>query len=126
MSSAKDVMKKKFKVLYASDSMQQACSVIIKGKISGAPVIAKNGKLIGFLSEKDIIKYLSKSKVAKCKVSDIMVKRVKFVDIGESLSKIAKVFTLKPYRRLPVTSDGKLVGIINRVDVMDTLLSEHY
>ena len=126
MSSAKDVMKKKFKVLYASDSMQQACSVIIKGKISGAPVIAKNGKLIGFLSEKDIIKYLSKSKVAKCKVSDIMVKRVKFVDIGESLSKIAKVFTLKSYRRLPVTSDGKLVGIINRVDVMDTLLSEHY
>ena len=126
MSSAKDVMKKKFKVLHASDSMQQACSIIIKGKISGAPVIEKKGKLIGFLSEKDIIKYLSRSKIGKCKVSDIMVKRVKFVDIGESLSKIAKVFTLKSYRRLPVTSDGKLVGIINRVDVMDTLLSEHY
>ena len=126
MSSAKDVMKKKFKVLHASDSMQQACSVIIKGKISGAPVIAKKGKLIGFLSEKDIIKYLSKSKVAKCKVSDIMIKKVKSVDIGESLSKIAKIFTEKPYRRIPVTSEGKVVGIINRADIMDSLLSEHY
>lgn len=126
MKRAKDVMDKKPNTIKDSDSVQAACKVLIRRKISGAPVIDKNGKLIGFISEKDIIKFLSRSKPANKKVSLIMKKRVKSVDENTSLDLISKIFSEKLYRLLPVTAGTMLVGVINRSKIMDNLLSEHY
>ena len=59
------------------------------------------------------------------KVQDIMTKKVVSVDEDASLDIISKIFTDKPYRRIPVTCKGKLIGIINRADIMDNLLCEY-
>lgn len=126
MKCAKDVMVKEIKVIRVSDSVQTACKILIKNKISGTPVVDKSKRLVGFVSEKDIIKFLSRPKSAKKKIKDIMTKRVTSVDENASLNFICKIFSEKAYRRLPVTAKGKLIGIINRANIMDSLLSEHY
>ena len=126
MRSAKDVMVRKFKVIKSADSIQKACAMLIRNKISGAPVVDKAGKLVGFISEKDIIRLLSHSQSTKKSVSDIMVTKIKSVKESSSIELISRIFSQTPFRRIPVTSDGKLVGIVNRADVMDKLLHEYY
>jgi len=126
MKRAKDVMDKKPDIIKDNDSVQAACKVLIRRKISGGPVVNSNGKLVGFISEKDIIKFLSRSRPANKKISLIMKKRVKSVDENTSLDLISKIFSEKPYRLLPVTAGARLVGVINRANIMDSLLSEHY
>lgn len=126
MISARDIMKKRPSVVKTDDLIQSACRVLIKNRISGAPVIDKAGRLVGFISEKDIIKFLSQSRSANKRVEDIMKKKVKSVDEGACLDLISKIFSDRFYRCLPVTSKGKLVGVINRADIMDNLLAEHY
>ncbi len=123
---AKDIMRKRFKVVRATDTLQTACKVLIRNKISGVPVVNRSGILVGFISEKDVIKSLSHSRPAKKKVADIMSKRTISVDENSSLDLISKIFSEKQYRHIPVTVSGKIIGIVNRADIMDNLLGEHY
>jgi len=126
MRRAKDIMIKRVNSVKPSDSVNTVCKVLTGSKISGVPVISTDNKLVGFVSEKDIITLLSRSSSSQKKVSDIMTKKVISVDENASLDLISGLFGEKAFRRIPVTSKGKLVGILNRSDVMDKLLGEHY
>ena len=126
MKHAGDIMIKKFKVIKASDSIQAACRIITRNKISGAPVVDKLNNLVGFISEKDIIKVLGRSGSIKKKTSQIMTKKVISVDLKVALYRLTRIFSTRPIKRIPVTKRGKVVGVIDRADVMDNLLSEHY
>jgi len=126
MGTAFDIMKKKVKVVKLNDPIQTACKVLTKNKISGTAVVDSANRLVGFISEKDIIKLLSDSTATKRRVKDVMRKRVVSVKGAASLGAICKIFTEKSFRRIPVTEGGKLIGIIDRSDIMDNLLTEHY
>lgn len=47
-----------------------------------------------------------------------MTRAVTSVEVGDLLSDVADIFILNRFRRVPVTCDGKLVGIISRRDLM--------
>jgi len=126
MRRAKDIMIKKVNSVKPSDSVNTVCKVLTGNKISGVPVISTDNKLVGFVSEKDIIALLSRSSSSQKKVSEIMTRKVISVDENASLDLISGIFGESPFRRIPVTSKGRLIGILNRSDVMDKLLGEHY
>jgi len=126
MQHAKDVMKAKVQLVKTDDDIAKACKVLTRSKISGTAVVSNSNKLSGFVSEKDIIAYLSRSKADNKRVKDIMTKKVVSVKESDSIELISKIFSSKPYRRIPVTKSGLVVGMIDRADIMDNLLSEHY
>jgi len=111
-------------------------------QISGLPVVDKDNNVVGMVSEHDIIRYLVPSYgvkkvgfkhsltdlstqadyVAERKVSEIMSPNVIVVDENMKALDAAVLMLQHHIKRLPVTAEGKLVGIIGRIDICQAVL----
>ena len=95
-------------------------------KISGAPVVDKDGALIGMLSEKDCLKVALQSSYYEDwvagSVTDYMSTEIKTIQEMESIVDLAEMFSKTSLKRAPVLNDtGKLVGQVSRSDVLRAL-----
>lgn len=107
--------------------LREAIKIIVKRKISGAPVVNKDGELIGMLSEKDCINAIVEGPFhsgpgAQGTVGDLMSTNVKTVEVDKNVLEIAYEFALSHYRRFPVCDNGRLVGQISRSDILRAIL----
>ena len=82
----------------------------------GFPVV-ENEKLTGIITLSDINKIPDEEKDTK-KIGDIMTRKLIYVSPDESLENALKLLISNDVGRLPVVSDGRLVGIITRSDIM--------
>jgi CBS domain-containing protein len=96
-------------------SIKELAMLLIKNQISGVPVADKDGKIIGLVSEADII-----SKKGK-QVQAIMSQQVFSVAEEASIEEIARLMTTQRIKRVPVMNAGKLVGIVSRADIVNTI-----
>ncbi len=92
-------------------------NVLIKKKISGAPVVNNNNDLVGIISEGDCIKQISQSRyynqpLEDVKVEEHMVKEVETIDGEMNVFDAADKFLSSKRRRFPIVKDGKLVGLL--------------
>ncbi len=105
----------------------QAITMLLKNRISGAPVVDDAGKLVGVLSEKDCLRVFANeaffSQNAGGPVSDYMTTNIQTVDPDDDVFKTASVFLKHSFRRLPVVEDGRLVGQISRRDILKASLT---
>jgi CBS domain-containing protein len=81
--------------------------------------VEKKGKLHGIITESDITYRIRGS--TGLKVGDVMTRCVFFVNEDDRLANVARMLAIGPYRKLPVVTDGFLVGIITPFDVMKHL-----
>lgn len=109
-------------------------------QVSGLPVVDSNDSLIGVLTEHDVIAALLQpfasgidsdesrafegliSKVKVHLVRDVMSAPAISVDEHASVRDAAATMVERRVKRLPVTANGKLVGIISRIDICQALL----
>lgn len=100
----------------------QAIGLLIKHRVSGAPVVDAGNKLLGVLSEKDCLAVFANeafySETAGGEVADYMSTGVQIIDPDDEIFKAADIFLKHSFRRLPVVDDGVLVGQISRRDVL--------
>ncbi|HTM07837.1 MAG TPA: CBS domain-containing protein [Verrucomicrobiae bacterium] len=110
--TAKNIMTSEVVTVSASATVKQAACLLTREQISGAPVIDRQGRIVGILSEADI--------VAKhgARVKDIMSKIVSSVDEETSIEEMASLMTAEKISRLPVLRGKKLVGIVSRADLV--------
>jgi len=124
--TAREVMRKK--VLTVREDMQvlDAVRMMLKKKVSGAPVVDDQYRLIGMLSEKNCIQALLRAvaeRLPSSAVADVMQTDVETIAETADLLTIAHTFVTKPLRRLPVVAaDGTLLGQISRRDLLTSAL----
>ncbi len=127
-AKVRDFMAASLITLSPDMEIMQAISILLKNRISGAPVQDSMDNLVGILSEKDCLKVALEAGYNDSrggKVSDYMTKNVTTVNADDSIIDIAKMFVETPLKRLPVIEDNRLVGQISRRDALkaiDTLL----
>ncbi len=113
-------------VTFAPDmDVMNAIDVLVKHRISGAPVVDERGNLVGLLSEKDCMKVAIQAGYYEQlggQVKDYMTDNVVTVESEASVLEVAKMFMEKSPRRYPVVEDNRLVGQISRRDVLRSLL----
>jgi tRNA nucleotidyltransferase (CCA-adding enzyme) len=97
--------------------VKSLATMLIKNQISGAPVATKNGRIIGVVSEADIL--AKKGKVVRA----IMSKKVIHVSEDTPLEDVAKLMVTYKINRLPVFRGDQVVGIISRADVVGAIAS---
>ncbi|MFH0711250.1 MAG: CBS domain-containing protein, partial [Candidatus Aenigmatarchaeota archaeon] len=98
-----------------------------KFKISrrgGFPVTHKN-RLVGMVSERDIVKHFESISFG-ISVSDIMTKKPFFVHSHISILDCLKTMVNTNYRRLPLVTDRKLVGIVTAMDILKYIKENDY
>jgi CBS-domain-containing membrane protein len=111
---AKDLMTKNVVTCCASESIEKAAAVLAEKKISGLPVVDGKGYILGVLSEVDIITRQPEHKT----VGDVMTRTVIAVNEDTPIERIAAQIAQHRIKRVPVTRDGVLVGIVTRSDLV--------
>lgn len=121
MLTAKDVMSQAVISISPHDSLGEAMEIIVENAISGLPVIDSNGRLAGIISEMDRIKISAATDVEDARVADYMTQGVITVDKDATLNQIAELLVRAGIRRLPVMSNGRVIGIVSRRDLVRVL-----
>ncbi|HET9921701.1 MAG TPA: CBS domain-containing protein [Ktedonobacteraceae bacterium] len=119
---ASDIMTRKVCTISPEASAQEAAQLLYQKRISGAPVVDAEGRLIGIITEADII---SKVHREGLRVGDIMSHEVTVVTEDTSVGEIAQLLTERKIKRVPVVTDGKLVGIVSRADIVHAVAEGH-
>ena len=118
---ASDIMVTRLVKLDPGTDVFKAIEILVKNRISGAPVVDDDGKLIGVFSEKCCMQVLLDALYEGLPTNDVrafMNTAPDFVKEDAHLISIANFFLISPNRRLPVLRNGKLVGQISRRDVI--------
>ena len=116
-------MKRNLVVFSPNDSIFEVMKKFVKHKISGGPVLNKNGKIVGVISEADCMKEISDSRyfnmpILDKRVKNFMQKNVDTINSSTSIFDAASRFYNSSRRRFPVTENQKLVGQISRKDIV--------
>lgn len=114
---ARDIMTKDIITVSATATVKNLAKILIQNQISGAPVADKKGKILGIVSEADIIAKKGKQ------VKNIMSRRVIEVTEETPVEEIASLMTTHKVKRLPVMRGEKLVGIVSRADIVGAIAS---
>jgi CBS domain-containing protein len=117
---AKDIMTRDIITVTPTMTVKNLAMTLIKNQISGAPVSAKNGKIVGVVSEADIVAKKGKD------VRAIMSKKIISVDEQTPVEAIAQLMTTHKIKRLPVMRGEQVVGIVSRADIVSAIaLGKH-
>ena len=125
MLKAKDLMTENVISVQKETPIYDALELLLENNITGIPVVRGDMTLIGVLSEKDVLILFNAGEEAESKiVSDFMTQPAIHFDEDEGLQEVCDCLTNNYFRRIPVTSEGKLIGIITRSDIIKYILGQ--
>ncbi len=104
---ARDIMTRNVYTTSAEASVQEVAQLLSRKNISGVPVIDKDGKMIGIVTEADIIGKVDREGL---RAADIMSPEIIAVDEETRVGEIAMLLTEHRIKRVPVVQHGKLVS----------------
>jgi len=122
MFRAKDIMTTDLITISRHTTIHDAIRILVENNITGLPVVNEDMSLAGIISEKDMLGLLYNIEDKPGSVEDFMTEQVIFFDQEDSLIDITESFIEGNFRRVPILSDGKLVGIISRKDIIAYIL----
>jgi CBS domain-containing protein len=112
---AKDIMTREIITVSPTMKIRSLAMTLIKNQISGAPVAGKNGKIVGVVSEADIVAKKGKD------VKAIMSKKIISVGEDTAVEEIARLMTAQKIKRVPVMRGDDVVGIVSRADIVSAI-----
>lgn len=144
MLTAKDIMTKDVITVKEGTKVSELADILTKNRISGAPVLDDSGRVIGVVTESDLVeqskslhlptvftildsviflesaKHFEKElkKMTGAKVEDIYTEEPLTVHPDTPIREIATIMAEKKIYTIPVLEGGKLVGIIGKADVV--------
>lgn len=141
----KDVMTTTVVKISPDNSVRQAARLMVENHVSGVPVVDDEGRLLGIISEGDLIRRtelcggatasqsdiglapedIAAAYVKRCswRVGDSMTADPVTIDEDASVTRVAKILQERGIKRLPVVRNGELVGIVSRRDLLQAILS---
>jgi len=147
MITAKDIMTEKVITVRPETPIDEFARILIEYRISGAPVVDKDGNLVGIVTENDLINQNKRlhiptvirlfdafimlesprkikdeiKRITAATVWDICTKEVVTVSEDTSLQEIATIMSEKNIHLLPVMRDKSIVGIIGKADIIKAM-----
>jgi CBS-domain-containing membrane protein len=117
MGVAKSIMTRDVVSTRPECRIEEVTRLLYFHNISGLPVTDEDHRVLGMVSEADILG----RKTGQDTVADIMSSPAVTISEDTPLAEIATLLTERKIKRLPVISGGRLVGIVSRADVVRAL-----
>lgn len=151
MFLAKDIMSSPTINVSEEQTVKEALDLLAKHNISGLPVVDADSKVVGIISDTDIIRYSQQKNVLpqisitgwvspytevddiasvrsgfellhRTKIGQVMTKKVYSVSEDTAATDVAKLMNRRKINRVPVVDgSGKLVGIVTRADMVQCM-----
>ena len=124
MLVAKDIMTEHVICIHKDTPIYEAIDLMVTNSITGIPVIEDDSTLVGILSEQDVLRLFDTYESEKNKtVNDFMTQPAIHFEQDESVFDICSCMIQNSIRRVPITSDNKVVGVISRSDILKQILN---
>ena len=146
-----DIMTTELITVSPETEILQAAGVLLGNHINGVPVVDEAGKLVGILCQSDLIaqqkrlpipsfftfmdglfetssaKHIEKEiqKIAAITVAQAMTPDPVFVEPDMSIQVVAGLMVDNGYHTIPVLQEGRLVGIVGKDDILNTLIAKN-
>lgn len=141
----RDVMTTKVITVRPDTPATEIARLLVENRISGVPVVDEEGRVLGVVSEGDLIRRLEDADDGRRRswwlellasperraedyvkahgrlARDIMTEEVTVIDEEATLAEAARLLEERHIKRLPVVRDGKLVGLVARADLLRAL-----
>jgi CBS domain-containing protein len=141
-----DLMTPRVITIGSDETIADAARKMLANNISGMPVVDAAGKVVGIISEGDLLRRVELGterhrswwlglvsggtlpaedfiKSHARKVADVMTSHVTTVDENASPEEVVRVMETRRIKRVPVVRQGALVGIISRANLLRALAS---
>jgi predicted transcriptional regulator len=115
-----DIMERDVVTLSPDMDLRDASLLLSERQISGAPVCARDGRLLGVFSAADVVEHCASS-AAATRVGQIMTPAVLTIGANEAVQRAVETMAFEGVHRLIVVDDGRLVGIVTSMDVLREL-----
>jgi len=145
---AADIMVKDVVTVHPDASIQDVAEILVAKRISGLPVLDGGGRLVGIVSEGDLLRRAESGtehsrswwlkllmgreslaaefvKEHARRVRDVMTRDVVTAAPDTPVTDIAANMEKNHIKRLPILEDGKLVGIVSRANLVQALAGMH-
>jgi len=106
-----------------STPLEEVMEIFIEKNVGGTPVVDRDNILLSLITERDVISYLI-DRIEGKTVGDYMSEDPIVATPGMRLKDVARVMLRNRFRRLPVVSEDKLVGMITSTDFIRLLGSD--
>jgi len=117
-SKVRKIMTPDVHSLDKNNSIANALNTFKKNRRGAYPILHEN-RVLGILSEHNLIKQINKK--TGIKVGDLMVKKPMIAKEEQPVLDIARMMCRGGFRRLPVVSNGILTGIVTPYDILNNL-----
>lgn len=146
---AGQVMNKEPYFVKADATVREAISILVDKKTGGIPVVDDSGKVVGFVTDGDIMKYVGRSdhrvldstfllyvapeedsytdrieELMNLNIMEIATRKVVAIDKETPVDSACTLLASSRIKKLPVTSEGELVGTLSRADIMRSTMSK--
>ena len=112
---ARDVMTREVVTINPAATIRELSKVLVRNRISGVPVVDGKGKILGVVSEADVVEKKGK------RVSSILSAPPITVTEETPVEEIAKLMTFRKVKRLPLVRGAKLMGIVSPADIVSAI-----
>ena len=119
-----DYMARELTTFKPSDDIHKAIKVLVDKRISGAPVVDNDNRLVGVLSKKDCLKVVYSAGYHQDwggLVEEYMSPDVTTIESGTDIITAADRFMNSSFRRFPILINGRMIGLICRHDILRAL-----
>src|SRR5690348_5183492 len=101
-------------------TLDTAAKLLSERRIGAVVVLGADDRVVGILSERDIVRAISERGVGAMQepVSQVMTRKVASCTLDESIHSIMERMTAGKFRHVPVIENGRLAGIISIGDVV--------
>jgi len=124
---AKDIMNKIVTAAKKKTIGRDLAVKLLSGMYSGLPVVDDNGKVIGVVSEFDLLKAIRSGKsLEQVKAEDIMSKNPICVSENTPVEEIIDLMIKNNVIRVPVVRNDNLVGVISRCDILSSVVEPEF
>ena len=135
--NAGDVMTTGAATVRPDAPLADAVRLMIEHRISGLPVVDAKGKLAGIITEGDFLRpdrkhnlmqiltgraSMTGAELKSRRVEELMTRDPVAIAVDTPVEKIAELMNHRKVKRLPVLTDGKVVGIVSRSNLLLALL----
>jgi CBS domain-containing protein len=114
------IMEENVITLHEGDSIDDVIRMMLRGNVSGFPIVNDDSKVIGIVSERDFVSLVAKTVTGKS-VADFMSRDVVTVRPDTKVEDAARIMISHDFRRVPIVYEGVMTGVVTTSDIVNYL-----
>jgi CBS domain-containing protein len=123
MTAVSEIMSRSLLTVDPATALTEAARQMDERSV-GAVLVASEGRLVGILTERDVLRAVAAGKTESATVSDWMTRDPETIEPSDRAGQAAAIMIHGGFRHLPVLDGGKAVGIVSIRDLVRVVIAD--